>query len=73
VDELKLLIADQQLEIARLKKTKNACQDALREINSLLVCCGGPLNDNFDGYTGKQLKLFFKIDNLSRDYMDEEY
>jgi hypothetical protein len=67
-NELKLLIADQQLEIVKLKDIKNNYEKALNEINGLLYCCGGPLNDNFDKYTKEQLEIFFKIANLIRNY-----
>jgi hypothetical protein len=67
-NELKLLIADQQLEIVKLKDIKNSYEKALNEINGLLYCCGGPLNDNFDKYTKEQLEIFFKIANLIRNY-----
>lgn len=66
------LIVEQQLKIRRLEKISSEYEKRLKEINSLLVCCGGPLNDNFDKYNKDQLKIFFNIDNLSRqDYYNE--
>ena len=62
----KQLIAQQAKEIAGLKETvynyKNNCKQAL----GYLICIGGPLNDNRDGYNKKQLLPLFKIQELLR-------
>lgn len=55
------LIAKQQLELEELKeqvKNKNA---GLRDIHLQLISIGGPLNDNMDRYTPKQLLRFQRI------------
>jgi len=65
MDERDNLIAEQQLKIRELEQKKDGYQKSLIEINGLMYCCGGPLNDNYHGYNKDQLKLFFRIANLS--------
>ena len=60
-----ILISEQQIDIRHLTEVNNKYKEALDEIHNLLVCCGGPLNDNFQQYSKEQLKIFFKIDSLS--------
>ena len=60
----KELIARQAKEIAELRELvfnyKSNCKEAL----GYLICIGGPLNDNRDGYNKKQLLPLFKIAEL---------
>lgn len=62
------LIGKQQLEIEELKEKLSHAKENLRNIRRILICVGGPLNDNFHQYTKKQLKPFFDIEN----YLDME-
>ena len=55
------LIADQQLEIQELQRKKLAAVNALDNIYLLIVCVGGPLNDNKLEYTEEQLVIFNTI------------
>lgn len=55
------LISKQQLEIEYLKECLHNYRQSLENIRGLIVCIGGPLNDNFYKYTKDQLFLFRKI------------
>jgi hypothetical protein len=68
MDKRDSLIAEQQLKIRDLEQEKDDYKKALIEINGLMYCCGGPLNDNYHGYNKEQLKIFFMIANLSNTY-----
>jgi hypothetical protein len=61
------LIAQQAREIAELKEQVTAYKDAADRIHLMLICIGGPLNDNKLGYTREQLKLFYDIERLTGD------
>jgi len=58
------LIARQALEIAELKEQVANYQAALKDIKMILVCIGGPLNDNVLGYSRKQLTTFYNIEEV---------
>ena len=48
-------------KIAALKQKRQKCIDVLWDIQGVLVCVGGPLNDNLMKYTKEQLKPFLYI------------
>ena len=48
------LISKQQLEIEHLKIRLEWAREDMREIVMILVCRGGPINDNFLQYTHDQ-------------------
>jgi hypothetical protein len=60
-DRLATLIAEQLLQIKDLEQRLEERENALREILGLLVCCGGPLNDNYLRYSKEQLVIFARI------------
>jgi hypothetical protein len=68
MDEKDSLITEQQLKIRELEKVNDEYKKALKDINGLIYCCGGPLNDNYYKYNKEQLGIFVKIANLS--YID---
>jgi len=55
------LIAKQQLDIESMKEQIKAYKESEDDIYNIIYCIGGPLNDNIDGYTMKQLGNFAKI------------
>lgn len=55
------LIAKQALQIANLEERLNECDSRLDSIHRMLVCIGGPLNDNVLQFNGPQLKLLHRI------------
>lgn len=60
-------IEEQRDRIARFVKMT-------KKIGSIMFCIGGPLNDNVNQYTDKQLKPFFEIARLIDGMVkDEEY
>ena len=62
------LVAKQQLEIENLKEDNQRLNKALNDINLLLICVGGPLNDNFYQYNEEQLKTFKQIACIIHDW-----
>lgn len=58
------LIAKQQLQIETLQQALTERNHALQQINLNLICIGGPLNDNAQGYTKEQLRIFWRIKEL---------
>jgi len=58
------LITKQALEIERLKELVTISDDKLLDINRIICCIGGPLNDNKLKYTNEQLTPFWKISKL---------
>ncbi len=58
------LIVKQALKLEKLKAELAEYKFAEKEINALMVCIGGPLNDNKLGYTAEQLKPFQAIARL---------
>ena len=67
----KILIADQQLEITSLKNKVKAFEEDFKKIHSMLICVGGPLNDNREQYNNEQLKIFFKIHLLTESRWED--
>jgi|WetSurMetagenome_2_1015567.scaffolds.fasta_scaffold04314_11 hypothetical protein len=66
MDKRDELIAEQQLKIRELERINAVYKKHVDEINSSIFCCGGPLNDNYYGYNKDQLKIFWRISNLSK-------
>ena len=61
-DERDVLIAEQQLEIRRLREAAEDHATSLRNIRMMLVGIGGPLNDSRIQYTREQRKIFHDIE-----------
>lgn len=72
-EEKDLLIVEQQLKIRELEFLTKNYEKSLIDIQGLLYCCGGPLNDNFKGYSKEQLSIFFKIASLSKVVEERKY
>lgn len=49
-----------------LKQRVKGYKEAMDKIDKTLHCIGGPLNDNFLGYSREQLKPFFRIAEIIR-------
>jgi len=60
------LITKQALEIEELKSKIASYENSVAEIKLMLICIGGPLNDNKHHYSNDQLKIFFRIQNSIR-------
>lgn len=60
-EQERLLIAEQALEIRSLTQENNELRERLSSIRKMLICVGGPLNDNKHNYSKEQLLLFFEI------------
>lgn len=65
------LIAEQQLTIRQLGLELNSASSRLREIHGLLICIGGPLNDNRERYSKAQRVIFHKIESLCSGLFEE--
>ena len=52
------LIARQAKQIEELKDQLSDLQERIQSAISIMVCIGGPLNDNRLGYNSEQRKLF---------------
>jgi hypothetical protein len=62
------LIAKQALQIATLEERLNDSDARLDAIHQMLVCIGGPLNDNVLRFNLGQMALLRRIDEqASRD------
>jgi hypothetical protein len=55
------LISQQALEIANLKERVSQYDEAAKSIHNEIFCIGGPLNDNVQQYSKKQMLIFFRI------------
>ena len=55
------LIVKQSLELANLKEKVTKYEEAAKSIHNEIFCIGGPLNDNFQQYTKKQMFIFSRI------------
>ncbi len=55
------LIVKQQLEIESLKDDLKTINDGINEVHGFIYNIGAPMNDNIDGFTPKQLKVFRNI------------
>lgn len=58
------LIAIQARKIIEYEAEVAQYVDRIKKIQIGLICCGGPLNDNFLQYNKEQLKPFFKIQDI---------
>ena len=63
------LIVDQALKIVRLEYSLEKKDVALRHIQGILVCIGGPLNDNLLRFSNDQLMMFREI----QEYINGAY
>jgi len=61
------LIAKQQLAIEELSEREILYQSAIDSAIMVMICIGGPLNDNVLGFTKEQIMVFHKIQN----YLEE--
>lgn len=61
IDTMTKLIVDQVLQMNALEEELRRKETALKEIKWLIICCGGPLNDNFLRYSREQLVIFDQI------------
>lgn len=55
------LCAQQALKIAELESKVAEQKDRIDGARRELICIGGPLNDNYLGYTKEQLFVFHRI------------
>ncbi len=55
------LIAEQALKISELEKAMTQHNEDRDTVYNILYCIGGPLNDNKQGFTKSQLRIFFSI------------
>ncbi len=55
------LIAQQALKIAELEEELAAYKEAAKNIHNEIFCIGGPLNDNVQQFTKKQMWIFSRI------------
>jgi hypothetical protein len=69
-NELKALVADQQLEIKELKLKLKQFESDKQCIVNMLVSIGGGLNDNVLEYTPAQRKELYKIYNLAENGLE---
>lgn len=58
-------IAAQAQEMVSLRAEVEELRNRQKEIHNLLYCIGGPLNDNVLGYTKQQLRVLFRIAELT--------
>jgi hypothetical protein len=61
------LISKQQLQIEDLLNEVSDFKDSISKVRLLLVCIGGPLNDNKLGYSKEQRAVFSKILDILGD------
>ena len=67
---LEQLITKQQLQIhEQEQQIKDLCK-CISRIRTLMVCVGGPLNDNVHKYTDAQSLIFHRMDDVIEPVMD---
>lgn len=66
------MIASLAKENYLLKKELKEYKDNAKRVKNMLVCIGGPLNDNYHQYNKDQLKIFHTIENILNDLSYEE-
>mgnify|MGYP003347382800 CR=1 FL=1 len=66
------MIAGLTKENYTLKKELKEYKDNAKRVRNMLVCIGGPLNDNYHQYNKDQLKIFWTIDRILNDVSYEE-
>lgn len=64
------LITKQLLDIVELKEKLAFATECMRDIDVALYAVGAPLNDNVNGCTQDQLKPFFEINRVVRNFCD---
>lgn len=52
------------IERDKATSENSALREALEGIEKIMVCIGGPLNDNKEMYSDSQLKLFHEIQEM---------
>ena len=62
------LITQQQIELEELNETLVDRNEGMQKIRSVIFCIGGPLNDNCNKYTDKQLVPFARIINITEEH-----
>ncbi len=55
----------------RMTEELGSAKESARRIKSMLVCIGGPLNDNVDGYTPKQKATMQRILERAEEIIGE--
>lgn len=55
------VIARQAKRIEEMRDRLKAANEAAGKIHMQIYGCGGPLNDNVDGFDKEQMKVFFRI------------
>lgn len=65
------LISAQQLEIADMKRVIESAVQQADMIQRLIVCIGGPLNDNVKRYTPDQMRDWQQVLDYARAITDE--
>lgn len=55
------LIVKQQLELEELRAELAELKSSIQRANLIMICIGGPLNDNSLKYTKEQMADFFRI------------
>ena len=58
-----MLIANQAREIAELKEELSEYKEAMQKLHNMMVCIGGPLNDNVLSFDKEQLAFLFRLHN----------
>ena len=53
----------QEMELLQCKDKIADYERSMATAKRIMICIGGPLNDNLLGFTGKQLKVFQEIMN----------
>lgn len=51
-----------------MKKEIQNMKKSFSEIEGIMYCIGGPLNDNILNYDKKQLETFWNISNIASQY-----
>ena len=55
------VIAKQARTIANLEESLTSLREAVEDVKMMMVCIGGPLNDNVLEFTSDQRKLIFRM------------
>lgn len=69
-EEVIAILCKENLE---LKEEVKSFSLALKSINGILFCVGGPLNDNIYKYNKEQLKTFWRIKELIAPLLPIEF
>lgn len=63
--------ANASAERDRFRESRAKAYEAAQQIKLILVCIGGPLNDNVDHYSKKQLAPLYRICELAEEIIGE--